>query len=90
MTEILAMCREEEQLREQLKAAEQQQADTEITLESVRLDASNKKAEQERCTSLPARLLFVNQFSEMCKGKISSSSFRNNSMLHLRLCTLEF
>ena len=49
MTEILAMRREEEQLREQLKAAEGQQADTEATLESVRLDAAAKKAEQERC-----------------------------------------
>lgn len=48
MTEIVAMRREEEQLREQLKAAESQQADTEATLESVRLDAAAKKAEQER------------------------------------------
>ena len=42
------MRRDEEQLREQLKAAESQQADTEATLESVRLDAAAKKAEQER------------------------------------------
>lgn len=48
MTEILAMRREEEQLREQLRAAEQQLSDTETTLESVRLDAAAKKAEQER------------------------------------------
>ena len=48
MTEILAMRREEEQLREQLKVAEGLQADTEATLDSVRLDAAAKKAEQER------------------------------------------
>ena len=48
MTEIVAMRRDEEQLREELKAAETQQSELEATLESVRLDAANKKAEQER------------------------------------------
>lgn len=47
-TEILALRREEDELREHLKAAAAQQTETEIALEAVRLDASNKRAEQER------------------------------------------
>jgi len=48
MTEILAMRREEQQLREQLTAAEQSNAEAEAALEAARLDAVNRKAEQER------------------------------------------
>lgn len=48
MTEIAAMRREEEELREQLKTAEQRLTDTETALETTRLEASAKKSEQER------------------------------------------
>ena len=42
------MRRDEEQLREQLEAAEAQRIELETALESVRIDAINKKAEQDR------------------------------------------
>ena len=48
MTEILAMRREEQQLREQLTAAERSNAEAEAALEAARSDALNRKTEQER------------------------------------------
>lgn len=42
------MRHEEEQLREQIDSVEAQKLEVETALESVRMDAMNKKAEQER------------------------------------------
>ena len=42
------MRREEQQLREQLTAAERSNAEAEAALDAARADALNRKAEQER------------------------------------------
>ena len=48
LTEILALRKEDEFLREQLRLTEAQKLEAEDALEAVRLKAASKKAEQER------------------------------------------
>lgn len=59
LTEILALRKEDEFLREQLRTMETQKYEAESALDAVRLEAASKRAEQERCNRLNLFLLSI-------------------------------